>query len=61
MALCAVGKQDGDDFLLVSVESDVLAFETKHEAEDFIDLLDEEGEWVVVPIDESMGHYVVVV
>jgi hypothetical protein len=61
MALYGVGKRDGDDVLMIGVEHSLLAFGTKHAAEDFIDTLDEDGEWIVVPIDESMGHHVVVV
>jgi hypothetical protein len=62
MTYYAVGKRDGTDLLVLSSGPDVLAFESKHEAEDFIDNLDEDGEWIAVPIDEHNGeHFVVVI
>ena len=62
MTYYGVGTRDGSDVLLVTAGPDVLAFETRQDAEDYIDVMDEPGEWFPVPIDELNGeHFVVIV
>jgi hypothetical protein len=58
--LHVVARESGDEYMLVSMDGGVLAFDSKHVAEDFIDKLDEDGEFVVLDYDLAMGPCVVV-
>jgi hypothetical protein len=60
-ALHVVAREEGDEYMLVSMDGGVLAFESKHVAEDFIDQMDEDGEFVVLDYDLAMGPCVVIV
>ena len=48
----AIGQRDGEDVLLLTMEGHVLAFDSRVQAEDFSDDLDEPGEWIVVNLNE---------
>ena len=58
--LYVVARDQGEDYMLISIEGGVLAFEGKHVAEDFSDRLDMDGEFVVLPYEATMGPMVVV-
>ena len=51
----AVGKRDGDGFLLVSFDGmGVVGFESKFDAEDFADTLDLDGEFEAVEVEDDV-------
>jgi hypothetical protein len=61
VSLYVIGAREGDGFLLLSIDGGVMAFETKHAAEDYADGLDEPGEFCAIPYADSMGPCVVII
>jgi len=61
VTLYVVAQIQGDEIMLVATDGGVAAFESAHAAEDFSDQLDVPGEFCVIPYEESMGPYIVIV
>jgi hypothetical protein len=59
MYVIAQAHEDG--FLLLTMDQGVIAFEDKYAAEDFMDEIDEPGEFEAIPYESSMGPMVVAI
>jgi len=59
MSMYVVAQVQGDGFLLLTLDHGVVAFVSRVDAEDFADALDEPGEFVAIPYEDSMGPMVV--
>jgi hypothetical protein len=61
MSYWVIAQPHEDDFLILNIGTEIIGFETKEEAEDFSDSLDEPGEFVAIEYDPSMGPLIVAI
>lgn len=65
MSMYVIAQKQGDGYLLLSINTSgggaVLAFESPQDAEDYADDIDEPGEFVAIPYEDSMGPCVVAI